>query len=52
MSVALNSLSSQQSRTHWTLAMRDSGKTLSWDVGHRFWTSIQLAGLVTVFHLF
>jgi thymidine phosphorylase len=33
MSVALNSLGSQQSRTHWTLAMRDSGKTLSWDVG-------------------
>ena len=32
MSVALNSLG-KQSRTHWTLAMRDSGKTLSWDVG-------------------
>ena len=33
MAVALNSLGSQQARTEWTLAMRDSGKILSWEVG-------------------
>jgi len=33
MAVALNGLGSQQARTHWTLAMRDSGKILSWEVG-------------------
>ena len=33
MAVALNGLGSQQARTDWTLAMRDSGKTLSWEVG-------------------
>ena len=33
MAVALNGLGSQQSRTDWTLAMRDSGKILSWEVG-------------------
>ena len=33
MSVAINGLGSQLARTNWTLAMRDSGKTLSWDVG-------------------
>ena len=33
MAVALNGLGSQQARTDWTLAMRDSGKILSWEVG-------------------
>ena len=33
MAVALNGLGSQQSRTDWTLAMRDSGKILAWEVG-------------------
>ena len=33
MAVALNGLGSQQARTDWTLAMRDSGKILSWKVG-------------------
>ena len=33
MAVALNGLGSQQARTNWTLAMRDSGKILSWEVG-------------------
>ena len=33
MAVALNGLGSQQARTDWTLAMRDSGKTLSWEGG-------------------
>ena len=33
MAVALNGLVSQQARTDWTLAMRDSGKILSWEVG-------------------
>ena len=33
MGVALNGLGSQQARTDWTLAMRDSGKILSWEVG-------------------
>ena len=32
MAVALNGLGSQQARTDWTLAMRDSGKILSWEV--------------------
>ena len=33
MAVALNGLGNQQARTDWTLAMRDSGKILSWEVG-------------------
>ena len=33
MAVALNGLGSQQARTDWTLAMRDSGNILSWEVG-------------------
>ena len=33
MAIALNGLGSQQARTDWTLAMRDSGKILSWEVG-------------------
>jgi len=33
MAVALNGLGSQKARTDWTLAMRDSGKILSWEVG-------------------
>ena len=33
MAVALNGLGSQQARTDWTLAMRDSGKILSWELG-------------------
>ena len=33
MAVALNGLGSQQARTDWTLAMRDRGKILSWEVG-------------------
>ena len=33
MAVALNGLGSQQARTDWTLAMRDSGKILSWEAG-------------------
>ena len=32
MAVALNGLGSQQARTEWTLAMRDSGNILSWEV--------------------
>ena len=32
MAVALNGLGSQQARTDWTLAMRDSGNILSWEV--------------------